>query len=143
MKLQQLYSEQIEHLEPYIREAIIKEAPHTRFDRSTLPPQLEFLGGALVDLGFENLDLNPGMHHAVSRAFIGPGIAVPGLPYKLRYTRTGVAVAEENDGVLVTLPEYWHEAVLVLGDDNQPTHVGSRVRPDQLPPNYKRLATAV
>jgi len=114
--------------------SIIREAPHTRVEGS-LPPELAFLGGAahIVDFGLENLGLGEAGYKAVYAAFIDQGVALPGTPYKLRYTRTGHTVVERTTAgeELLTLPEYWAEAVLVLGANDKPTWIGERVRPEQ------------
>lgn len=135
MKLRKIYSEAIAHLPENIREEIIREAPHTRI-QGPLPPELVFLGGGteFVDLGFENfkdLGLSEEEIREIRIAFIGSGVAIPDTPYKLRYTKTGITVVEPATPDDIVLPERWKEAVLVIGDNNDPTYVGELVRPDQ------------
>ena len=135
MKLHGIYSEKIEHLPEHIRESIIKEAPHTRV-QGPLPPELAFLGGTpshYVDLGFENLGLTEAETRAIYVAFIGHGVAIPNTNYKLRYTKTGVAVVEQitAEEELVTLPEHWMEAVLVADESYEPCYIGKLVRREQ------------
>lgn len=134
MRLDGIYSEKIQHLPEHIRESIIREAPHTRV-QGPLPPELAFLGGGpeFVDLGFENLGLPEIEKRVLYDAFVGHGVAVPGTNYKLRYTKTGITVVEPTTAgeELVTLPDFWAEAVLVVGENNRPSYVGKRVRPEQ------------
>lgn len=132
MKLHKIYSETIKHLPEAIREDIIRESPHTRI-MGPLPPGLEFLGGTtehFVDLGFENLGLPGPEKQAVFAAFMGRGVAIPNTNYKLRYANTGTTVVEpiEAGEELVTLPEYWAEAVLVV-DGWEVSYAGKLVRP--------------
>ena len=128
------YIDKIRHLAEHIQESIIREAPHTRV-KGPLPPELAFLGGGIshfVDLGFENLGLAETEKNAVYDAFVGQGVAIPGIPYKLRYTMTGHTVVEPVAAEkLLTLPEYWAEAVLVFDANDKPSFIGKRVRPEQ------------
>jgi hypothetical protein len=86
-----------------------------------------------VDLGFENLGVSKAEERAIYDAFVGHGVAVPNTAYKLRYTKTGITVVEPivAGEELVVLPEYWAEVVLVIGENNKPSYVGKRVRPEQ------------
>ena len=134
MKLHKIYRDVIAHLPGPIREEIVKESPHTRFV-GPLPSELEFLGGTerhYVDLGFENLGLSEAERNAIYSAFSGHGVAIPGTNYKLRYANAGLAVVEavEPGEELVSLPDYWAEAVLVF-DGFEPSYVGKLVRPNQ------------
>lgn len=129
MKLNKLYIERLGGLSDTIREEVIGESPHTQIV-GEIPPGLEILRGAFVDLGFENLGLDDDTKRAIYLSFVGRGVALPGTGFKLRYTQTGVAVVEPDDGVLA-LPDYWREAVLVL-NGNEIVYAGKRVRRDQL-----------
>lgn len=129
MKLHNIYSESIANLPKHISEEIIKEAPHTQII-GELPPELEMLNGAFIDLGFENLAIPAEEKRKLYKAFIGHGVAIPNTNYKLRYTRTGVTVLEPNDEA-PPLPENWLEAVLVLHGDKI-LYAGKLVRKDQL-----------
>lgn len=110
---------------------LLREAPHTGF-MGPFPPDLAFLDGRLVDLGFENLGLDQQTQHGLLRAFSGTGVAVPDTQHRLRFTYPH-AVIEPVDGTeTATLPTWWKEAVLVTDDQFEPTWVGKRVRPDQV-----------
>lgn len=115
-----------------INEYLIREAPHVRFVKSSVPDSLAFLRGELVDLGFENLGLDADDFSAVAGAFIGDGVGIPGTGLKMCKDSRGVAVVVPDDGVSVFLPENWREAVWVLGSDDKPSYVGSLVRDDQV-----------
>lgn len=115
-----------------INEYLIREAPHVRFLRSSVPDSLAFLRGELVDLGFENLGLDVDRFSSVASAFIGDGVGIPGTGLKMRKDSRGVAVVVPDDGVSVFLPENWREGVWVLGSDDKPSYVGSLVRDDQV-----------
>src|SRR5262249_51542630 len=63
--------EAVERLEAGFHEAMLMEAAaHTSF-QSPLPPELSFLTGRFVDLGFENLDFGPQRFNDFLRAFSG------------------------------------------------------------------------
>lgn len=134
MKLHGIYFEKIKSLPNDIMEDVIREAPHTRIV-GPLPPALSFLGGGteFVDLGFENLRLSPAEKDKIRFAFVNSGVAIPGSDLKLRYARTGVTVIEPiaPGEAIITLPDDWMEAVMVIGNDNKPSYVGKLVRPDQ------------
>lgn len=130
-----LYRDQIKHFPALIQESLIKETPHTRFNSKDLPPELAFLAGAIVDLGFENLGLPAEAFKALSKAFAGKGIRIPGTNLKLRYSGellTTVIEPISDTEEDATLPDYWREAVLVLDHNDQPSWIGKRVRPDQV-----------
>lgn len=131
MKLR--YIDVIKTLPPNIQEAIIKEAPHTLVVEP-IPESLAFLRGDFVDLGFENLGLPEQEAGVVYEAFLGAGVGLPGLGFKLRYTKVGVTVVEpiSTGEALVMLPSYWAEAVLVINKIGYPLYVGGRVRSNQL-----------
>lgn len=118
----------------WTREQMVREMPHTHFAGS-IPALLEFLRGAFVDLGFENLGLMPAELRRIMLAFGGGGVAVPGSPHRLRHAAPGHSVVEALDGTeLGTLPAHWRQGVLVVGNDDQYTWIGKRVRPDQIGP---------
>jgi hypothetical protein len=109
---------------------LMEAAAHTSF-QAPLPPELSFLTGGFVDLGFENLGLGPQRFNDYLRAFSGTGVAVPHTTWRLRFAYP-FAVAEAADGnEQETLPDWWKAAVLVTDDQFVPTWVGKRVRPDQ------------
>jgi hypothetical protein len=67
-------------------------------------------------------------------AFGGTGVVVPDTRWRLRfaYLRGPSSVVEPVDGMeQATLPEYWRQAVLVMGNADRATWIGKRVRPDQ------------
>ena len=110
-------------------------APHAEFPQ--VPPDLSFLQGD-VDLGFENLGLAPQQRHALSVAFEGDGVAVPGTTYRLRrLPNSTVGVVGPVTGQEPVLPTDWKQAVYTL-TGNVFTYVGKKVRRnDQLPPNFE------
>jgi len=123
--------ESVQHLDADIRESLINEQPHTALV-SDLPQKLDFLNGRLVDLGFENLGLPEPEPKAILLAFAGRGVIVPDTNWRLRNLGPLRSVVEPIDGQeQATLPDYWKEAVLVLGPDMTPMWIGKRVRPDQ------------
>ena len=116
-----------------IQEALIQEAPHTRF--TSAPSGLEFLTKGIVDLGFENLGLNEREFKETMLGFSGLGVIIPGTGgLKIRADGMFRAVVEKNGRQkLPILPENWKEAVIVLNPDtNQVVHAGALVRKDQL-----------
>ncbi len=112
------------------RPMLIEAAAHTSF-QPPLPPELSFLAGRFVDLGFENLGLGPTKFNDFLRAFSGAGIAVPKTAWRLRFAYPYAVVEPANGSEQETLPDWWKEAVLVTDDQFTPTWVGKRVRPDQ------------
>jgi hypothetical protein len=123
--------ESVERLEPGFQRPMLAEAAaHTSF-QAPLPPELAFLAGRFVDMGFENLGLGPQRFNDFLRAFSGTGVAVPHTSWRLRFAYP-YALAEPADGSeQETLPDWWKEAVLVTDNQFVPTWVGKRVRPDQ------------
>jgi len=131
MLLKEIYHNKIKHLDQNIQEALLKEAPHCRFV-GEIPKELSFLRGDIVDLGFENLGLMTEKFNELLLAFAGVGVIVPGTHWKLR-SNGPRAVVELCDGSeSVSLPNHWSECVWVLGGDEKPSYVGSRVRKDQV-----------
>ena len=131
MKLSDMYSEKIKHLPQHIQESIIKEAPHTRIQGAMNFLDTQFLHGAFIDLGFENLGLDPAQQKVLQQNFIAAGLRIPGTSLKLRYDRTGITKIEQAEGGETTLPEDWKEAVLVLDADDNVSYAGKYVRPEQ------------
>jgi hypothetical protein len=77
-----------------------------------LPKEAAFLAGSLCDLGFGRLDLPPADIERVYLAFCGPGVAVPGTPYKLRHSVMSLfTFVEPATGHEVKLPPNWRQAV--------------------------------
>lgn len=143
MKLRQLYTESIKDMPEAIQEALVNEAPHTRFEKSTIPTSLKFLSGAFVDLGFENLGLSVSDFSRIMRAFSGHGVRLPSpnAQLRIRHSRQGLAVVELADGSEeVSLPSHWAEGVLSIDVDDELLWVGKRVRREQLPENWDRSA---
>jgi hypothetical protein len=123
--------ESVERLEAGFHDSMLVEAAaHTSF-RAPLPPELSFLTGRFVDLGFENLGMGPGKFNDFLRAFSGTGLAVPHTNWRLRFTYPYAVVEPADGSEPETLPDWWKEAVLVTDDQFTPTWVGKRVRPDQ------------
>ena len=87
------YLESISHFSEAVREELIKWSTRTRFPQ--VPAELSFLRPGFVDLGFENLGLGDEEHKALLLAFCGDGVAVPGTPYKLRFTGMAMSTVVE------------------------------------------------
>ena len=127
-----IYLEAIAELPEHIRESLIKDAPHTRF-KEVPDPQLSFLLGMDVWLGFENLGLNQADQTALLQAFCGNGVRIPGTSYKLRYHGfVWYTLVEPSNGDEPELPAHWRQVIIVMGDQGVFTWIGKRVRPDQL-----------
>jgi hypothetical protein len=87
-----------------------------------LPRELAFLAGPLCDLGFGRLDLSPSEIERLYLAFCGPGVAVPGTPYKLRHSVMSlITFVEPATGQEMKLPPNWRQAV------RSQTWIGKRV----------------
>lgn len=111
---------------------LIQEAPHTRFGKN-LPSSLSFLNGSWVDMGFENLGLDPEKYKALYRAFSGTGVMIPGTNLKLRHAAPGQSGVETQDGTEeISLPDNWKQAIFVMDNDDRFTWVGKLVRPIQV-----------
>jgi hypothetical protein len=135
MKLTDLYDSKLSGLSETLVETIIKEAPHTRLVKSSVPFCFSMLVGSFIDFGFENLPISQQEKMEIGKAFIGSGVRLGDTLYKARYLRTGVSVIEPIETTNVPeirLPDNWLSAVLVLDDDDTPKWVGSLVRSDQV-----------
>jgi hypothetical protein len=116
----------------WTKDKLIQEAPHTRFGGS-LPPELSFLSGSFVDLGFENLGLSAEKQRTLYLAFSGTGLSVPGTHLKLRHPAPGQSGVEVADGSEIAfLPKNWKQAVFVMNNDDQFTWIGKLVRQEQV-----------
>lgn len=112
-------------------EGLINEQPHTTFV-GQIPPELAFLHGRFVDLGFENLSLNVHELESLGKAFTESGVIVPGTRWRLREI-SGKTVVEKIDGTeQATLPSHWKQGVLVTDVNFNPTWLGKRLRRDQI-----------
>ncbi len=117
-----------------IQEALIQEAPHTRFP--VAPKGLEFLTKGIVDLGFENLGLDEREFKRIMLGFSSLGVIIPnsgGL--KIRADGMFQAVVEQNGRQrgLPILPDNWKDAIIVIDPGtNEIIHAGVLVRKDQL-----------
>jgi len=121
----------VERLDVGYRASMLCEAAaHTSF-QVPLPPELSFLAGRFVDLGFENLGMGPQKYNDFLRAFSGTGVAVPNSTWRLRFAYPYAVVEPADGSERETLPDRWKEAVLVTDDHFIPTWIGKRVRPDQ------------
>jgi hypothetical protein len=114
----------------WTRERMINEMPHTYF-MGYLPPELSFLQGRFVDLGFENLGLSSQEHRKVMLAFGGTGVCIPCTQLRMRFAYPHAEIEPIDGSETATLPSCWKECVLVTDDQSIPTWVGKRVRPDQ------------
>ncbi len=112
------YLDKIKHFAEPIIEMLVTEAPHTSF--GSVPPELNFLKGGSVDLGFENIP-DKELARTIYRAFSGTGVAIPGTQYKMRAEFGMVANIEtiKPDEQLPTLPEDWMEYVHVIDVNSQ------------------------
>jgi hypothetical protein len=125
------YLETISHFSEAVRESLITWSTRTRFPQ--VPTELSFLRPGFVDLGFEYLGLGDEEHKALLLAFCGDGVAVPGTPYKLRFTGMAMStVVEPANGTEPPLPAHWKQGVLVIDAQDRRTWIGKRVRPDQV-----------
>lgn len=134
MKLKQIWLESIQKHSIVIQEWLLSEAPHTKMVGG-IPHSLRFLDGAFVDFGFENLKLSQESKHRLLRAFSKDGVKVPDSRWKLRHVRPGITVVEELqllDAGIVTLPDDWAEAVLVINNDDTLQWIGKQLRDDQI-----------
>ena len=125
------YLESIGHFSEAVQADLIKWSTRTRFPQ--VPAELSFLRRGFVDLGFEHLGLGDEEHKALLLAFVGDGVAVPGTPYRLRYSGVGMAtVVEPATGTEPPLPAHWKQGVLVIDAQDRLTWIGRKVRPDQV-----------
>src|SRR5262245_39883755 len=100
------YLESISHFDEAVRESLVTWSTSTRFPQ--VPAELSLLRPGFVDLGFENLGLGDEEHKALLLAFVGDGVAVPGTPYRLRYSGVGMAtVVEPATCQEPPLPAHW------------------------------------
>ena len=96
----------------------------------SLPHELAFLAGGLVDLGFDKLSLPPAAIEAVFLAFCAGGVRVPGTPYKLRHSVMSLfTLVEHAAGNEVMLPMDWRQVV------RSPSWIGKRVVPSDFDPS--------
>lgn len=120
------------HTDPWTREMLIREAQKTSF-RRPLPRGFAFLGEGFVCLGFECLGLLAEDEWSLAVAFAAGGVAVPGVPYRLRNVRPLRSVVEPTDWTeRATLPAHWRQGVLVMGWDNRYRWIGRRVDLERL-----------
>ena len=99
----------------WTREGMINEMPHTYFI-GYLPPELSFLQGRFVDLGFENLGLSSQEHREVMLAFGGTGVSIPGTQPRMRFAYPHSEIEPIDGSETATLPSWWKECVLVTDD---------------------------
>lgn len=77
-----------------------------------LPRELEFLAGGLCDLGFSRLDLPQKEIDDLYIAFCSQGVAIPGVPYRLRHSVMSLfTFVEQAIGNELPLPDNWREVV--------------------------------
>lgn len=124
--------EAIESLDPSTQELLLREATRTVF--GGVPPELAFLRGRFVDLGFENLGLGTQKYNDVLRAFSGTGVALPNSQWRLRFFYPYAVVEAADRTETEALPTCWQEAVIVFDDRFVPTWIGNKVRQDQIAP---------
>ena len=133
------YLQSVSHFSEGMREEIIEWTTCcTRFER--VPKELAFLHLGCVDLGFENLGLSEADLRTLLLAFVGDGVAVPGRPYRLRYSGVGMAtVVEPATGQELPLPAHWRQGLYVVDPHDRLTWIGKRVRPEQVGPFHLAL----
>jgi hypothetical protein len=125
------YLESIGHFSEAVQADLIEWSTRTRFPQA--PAELSFLRPGFVDLGIENLGLGEDEHKALLLAFCGDGVAVPGTPYKLRFTGMAMStVVEPATGTEPPLPVHWKQGLYVVDAQGRLTWIGKRVRPDQV-----------
>jgi hypothetical protein len=129
MKLTKLYTESIAHLEPLVREALIREAPRTSFV-SEIPEEFNILKAGFVDLNFETYHLPKELRDEIGLAFSSEGVAVPGTQWKLRQGSNGMGRIEPATGNEVMLPENWRRFV-ISANQGVLLWIGRSVRPEQ------------
>ena len=115
----------------------ITEDPHPRI--ANVSDDLKFLEGGHTDLGFENLGLDPRARFKLYQAYQGTGVNIPGTNYHIREFHSGefTAIIESSDGSeTATLPDNWIEAVYVINSEGVYSWIGSKVRPNQLSPDF-------
>lgn len=121
------YYDKIKHFDKPILEMLLAEAPHTSF--GAVPPELIFLKGGSVDLGFENIQPRE-TQNAIRLAFTQNGVRIPGTNYKMRAEFGMIASIEEtkpNENI-PTLPPEWSEYVHVIDVNTQKSlYVGSKL----------------
>lgn len=116
-----------EQFDGEILEALIREQPRTGF-HFDVPPDLAFLKGGFVDLGFQYLGLPKDEEWALFLAFSDGGVAVPGTHWRLRNYSPLFSVVELADGTeAATLPWHWKEGVLIDGRERKWAWIGKRV----------------
>lgn len=121
------YYDKIKHFEEPILEMLLTEAPHTSF--GVVPPELSFLKGGSVDLGFENIP-DKELAKTIYRAFTQTGVRIPDTDYKMRAEFGMVANIEKigPNEQLPTLPPEWAEYVHVIDVNTQKsTYVGKKL----------------
>lgn len=132
--LNEMWETSLSHLDEETQR-LVRETPHVHFDPDTLPPELEFLRGDVVDLGIEDLEASRSVKAALFRGLTGHGVVIPGTRFKMRRTAGPMTVIEPNDDTaeeeLPILPDAWRSVVTVISG-NQFTFIGDRVRPDRV-----------
>ena len=94
------------------------------------PLVLMFLGGPLVDLGFDKLILPQADIEAIVLAFCSEGVRVPGTPHKLRHSVMSLfTLVEPAAGNEVMLPTGWREMV------RSDSWIGKKVVPTDFDPS--------
>jgi hypothetical protein len=96
----------------------------------SLPHELAFLGGPLVDLGFDKLNLPQADIEAIVLAFCAEGVQVPGTPHRLRHSVMSLfTLAEPAIGHEVMLPTDWRVTV------RSHSWIGKKVVPTDFDPS--------
>jgi hypothetical protein len=96
----------------------------------SLPHELAFLRGPLVDLGFDKLSLPQSDIEAIVLAFCAEGVRVPGTHHKLRHSVMSLfTLVEPASGHEVMLPADWREAV------RSHSWIGKKVVPTDFDPS--------
>jgi hypothetical protein len=96
----------------------------------SLPHELAFLGGPLVDLGFDKLNSLQTDIETILLAFCAEGVRVPGTPHKLRHSVMSLfTLVEPATGHEVMLPTDWRQAV------RSHSWIGKKVVPTDFDPS--------
>lgn len=122
------YRDSISHFPLYVQECLMRGTQRVGFV-GDLPADLSLLKG-FADLGFENMGLSEDDYKALTSAFDGGGIRVPGTPHRLCH-RSVRGLMELANGNEPALPTHWKQAVWVMQDE-QFTWIGKKVRPEQI-----------
>ncbi len=107
---------------------ILNEEPHVTI-KGPIPPEFGFLRGDIIDLGWENLNLDPTDYDEIRKALFktGTGVRIPKSSYRLRSDGEHIFIEQAKLTEKVSLPDNWKQAVYVI-TGNDYSWVGKLVR---------------